>query len=100
MKPRHADSGSKGYRWKSVGEGNHHEEMTAPSGGQKSRLTLKRTPKNSAKIGQIKNIVKNICQFRGFSDRRSGRRKRSTCQRGLAKAQKRDGERGELTGIL
>jgi molecular chaperone HtpG len=67
IETRHADSGSKGYRWKSVGEGKFTiEEIDRTKRGTKISFTLKEDAKEFSEDGQIKNIVKKYSNFVDF----------------------------------
>lgn len=67
IETRHADSDSKGYRWKSVGEGKFTiEEIDKPNRGTKISFTLKEDANEFSEEFQIKNIVKKYSNFVDF----------------------------------
>lgn len=67
IETRHADSDSKGYRWKSVGEGKFTvEEVDRTKRGTKISFTLKEDAKEFSEDWQVKNIIKRYSNFVDF----------------------------------
>ncbi len=67
IETRHADSGSKGYRWKSVGEGKFTiEEIDRTTRGTKISFALKEDAKEFSEEYRIKGIIKKYSNFVDF----------------------------------
>ena len=67
VETRHADSDSKGYRWKSVGEGKFTiEEIDRAKRGTKISFTLKEDAKEFSEDFRVKSIIKKYSNFVDF----------------------------------
>lgn len=67
IETRHADSNSKGYRWKSLGEGKFTiEEIDRTARGTKISFTLKEDAKEFCEDCRVKNIIKKYSNFVDF----------------------------------
>ena len=67
VETRHADSDSKGYRWKSVGEGKFTiEEIERAKRGTKISFTLKEDAKEYSEDFRVKGIIKKYSNFVDF----------------------------------
>ncbi|PIE35499.1 molecular chaperone HtpG [candidate division KSB3 bacterium] len=67
IETRHADSNSKGYRWKSLGEGKFTiEEIDRTARGTKISFTLKEDAKEFCEDFRVKNIIKKYSNFVDF----------------------------------
>ena len=67
VETRHADQDSKGYRWKSIGEGKFTiEEIERTKRGTKISFTLKEDHKEFSEDWRVKNIIKKYSNFVDF----------------------------------
>jgi molecular chaperone HtpG len=67
IETRHADPGSKGYRWKSIGEDKFSiEEIDKEVRGTKIYFKLKNDAKEFSEDWQVKNIIKKYSNFVDF----------------------------------
>lgn len=67
IETRHADQDSKGYRWKSIGEGKFTiEETDRTKRGTKISFTLKEDHKEFSEEWRVKNIIKKYSNFVDF----------------------------------
>jgi molecular chaperone HtpG len=67
VETRHANKKSKGYRWRSSGEGTYTiEEINKPHRGTKILFTLKEDAKEFSEEFRVKNVIKKYSNFVDF----------------------------------
>lgn len=67
IETRHADADSKGYRWKSIGEGKFSiEEIERPQRGTKIFFKLKDDAKQFSEEFEVKQVIKKYSNFVDF----------------------------------
>ncbi len=75
IETRHADPDSKGYRWKSSGEGSYTiEEIERVHRGTRIYFTLKQEAKEFAQAWRVKDIIRKYSNFVDFPIAVSGER--------------------------